>query len=176
MRAPDDTYPESLIRIIQARIQGDEEAAWSAVREISFVPRDRKKERWPAMSVIAKIYARDHYQCRYCGERVILTAAMRLISRLYPIQFPYHPNWKADSTHPAFVSRSATLDHVKPIVGGGDPIAPDNLVTACWNCNRRKGDLDLEEIGWSLVEPRDKDWRGLTNSSLRYGRQSAACP
>ena len=176
MRAPDDTYPESLIRIIQARIQGDEEAAWSAVREISFVPRDRKKERWPAMSVIAKIYARDHYQCRYCGERVILTAVMRLISRLYPIQFPYHPNWKADSTHPAFVSRSATLDHVKPIVGGGDPIAPDNLVTACWNCNRRKGDLDLEEIGWSLVEPRDKDWRGLTNSSLRYGRQSAACP
>jgi hypothetical protein len=85
---------------------------------------------------------------------------------LYPSQFPYHPNWKADSTHPAFVSRSATLDHVKPIAGGGDPMAPDNLVTACWNCNRRKGDLDLEENGWSLVEPRDKNWKGLTELFL----------
>jgi hypothetical protein len=65
MRAPDDTYPESLARIIQARIQGDEGAALTAVREISFVPRDRKKERWPGRTVIAKIYARDHYQCRY---------------------------------------------------------------------------------------------------------------
>ena len=40
------------------------------------------------MSVIAKIYARDHYQCRYCGERLVLTAVMRLVSRLYPEQFP----------------------------------------------------------------------------------------
>ena len=166
MRAPDDPYPESLARIIRARIQGDEEAALAAVGEISFVPPYRRKERWPAMTVIAKIYARDHYQCRYCGERVVLIAVMRLVSRLYPRQFPYHPNWKADSTHPAFVSRSATLDHVKPIAGGGDPVAPDNLVTACWNCNRRKGDLDLEEIGWSLAEPRDKDWSGLTELFL----------
>jgi hypothetical protein len=50
------------------------------------------------MSVIAGVYARDCYQCRYCGERVILTAVMRLLSMLYPGLFPYHPNWKADST------------------------------------------------------------------------------
>jgi hypothetical protein len=41
-------------------------------------------------------------------------------------------------------------------------MAVDNLVTACWNCNRRKGDLDLDELGWALVEPRDKEWKGLT--------------
>lgn len=81
---------------------------------------------------------------------------MRLVSRLYPQQFPYHPNWKAGSTHPAFVSRSATLDHIEPIGLGGDPMDPDNLVTACWGCNRRKGDLRLEEIGWSLIEPADR--------------------
>jgi hypothetical protein len=87
---------------------------------------------------------------------------MRLVSRLYPDLFPYHPNWKADSTHPAFASRSATLDHVQPIAGGGDPVGLDNLVTACWSCNRRKGDLHLAELGWSLVEPRDARWQGLT--------------
>jgi 5-methylcytosine-specific restriction endonuclease McrA len=160
--APSDPYPDSLIRIIQARIRGDDEAAFAAVNEIRFEPPNRKKEQWPAMSVIARVYARDHYQCRYCGERLILTAVMRLVSRLYPDQFPYHPNWKADSTHPAFISRSATLDHIQPIAGGGDPMALDNLVTACWNCNRRKGDLGLHELRWVLVEPRDKEWKGLT--------------
>jgi hypothetical protein len=94
MRTPDDTYPELLARIIQARIQGDEEAALAAVSEISFVPRNRDKERGPGRTVIAKIYARDHYQCRYCGERVILTPVMRLGSKLYPIQFPYHRTGK----------------------------------------------------------------------------------
>ena len=162
MRAPDDPYPDTLHRIIDARIAGDEVTALKALAGIRFEPRLRRPERWPSRTVIAKIYARDNYHCRYCGERVILTPVMRLVSRLYPKQFPYHPNWKADSTHPAFVSRSATLDHVVPIADEGDPVDPANLVTACWGCNRRKGDLRLDEIGWSLVEPADKTWKGLT--------------
>jgi 5-methylcytosine-specific restriction endonuclease McrA len=162
VRSPDDPYPDALIRVIQTRIAGDETAALAEITTIGFTPPQRRVERWPAMSVIAGVYARDHYHCRYCGERVILTAVMRLVARLYPEQFPYHPNWKADATHPAFISRSATLDHVRPIADGGDSLVLDNLVTACWNCNRRKGDLRLEEIGWTLVEPRDASWRGLT--------------
>jgi 5-methylcytosine-specific restriction endonuclease McrA len=162
IRAPDDPYPDALARIIQARIDADDAAALIEMTKIRFVPPGRKTEQWPSMSVIARVYARDHYQCRYCGERVILTAVMRLMSRLYPELFPYHPNWKADSTHPAFVSRSATLDHVQSIADGGDPVALDNLVTACWSCNRRKGDFHPAELGWSLVEPRDAHSRGLT--------------
>jgi hypothetical protein len=41
-----------------------------------------------------------------------------------------------------------------------------NLVTACWGCNRRKGDLRLDEIGWSLVEPADSTWMGLSDLYL----------
>jgi 5-methylcytosine-specific restriction endonuclease McrA len=162
MRAPNDPYPDTLHRIINARIAGDEVTASKALAAIRFEPRLGRQERWPSRTVIARIYVRDNYHCRYCGERVILTPVMRLVSRLYPKQFPYHPNWKADSTHPAFVSRSATLDHVVPISDEGDPVDPANLVTACWGCNRRKGDLRLDEIGWSLVEPADKAWKGLT--------------
>jgi 5-methylcytosine-specific restriction endonuclease McrA len=162
MRAPDDPYPDTLHEIIKARIAGDEAAASKALAGIRFEPRLRRPERWPSRTVIARIYARDNYHCRYCGERVILTPVMRLVARLYPEQFPYHPNWKADSTHPAFASRSATLDHIVPIADEGDPVDPANLVTACWGCNRRKGDLRLDEIGWSLVEPADKAWKGLT--------------
>jgi len=98
------------------------------MNQIRFLPPERTTERWPAMSVIAAVYARDRYQCRYCGERVILTAVIRLVSRLYPDLFPYDPNWKADSTHPAFVFRSATLDHIHPIADGGDPLDPASLV------------------------------------------------
>ena len=162
MRAPDDPHPDALARIIHARIEGDEETALAEMTKFRFLPPERKTERWPAMSVIASVYARDHYQCRYCGERVILTAVMRLVSRLYPELFPYHPNWKTGSTHPAFVSRSATLDHVQPIADGGDPLDRANLVTACWGCNRRKGDLRLDELGWSLIEPSIRNWHGLT--------------
>jgi hypothetical protein len=63
VRAPNDPYPDSLAQIIRARIRGEYEVAFAAVNAICFRPLNRKKEQWPAMSVIAKVYARDHYQC-----------------------------------------------------------------------------------------------------------------
>lgn len=39
---------------------------------------------------------------------------MRLVARWFPEEFPWHKNWKGGETHPAFASRSATLDHVIP--------------------------------------------------------------
>lgn len=161
VRAPDDPYPEILSRLVTDLICGDEDNAHELLHRIRFRPQARATEKWPNRTVIAEIYKRDRYQCRYCGAKVILTPVMRLIARLYPEQFPYHPNWKADSTHPAFPARAATLDHVVPIADGGDPLARENLVTACWGCNRRKGDLRLEEIGWSLTDPADDSWMGL---------------
>jgi 5-methylcytosine-specific restriction endonuclease McrA len=34
---------------------------------------------------------------------------------------------------------ATTVDHVIPIIAGGDPIAYDNLVSSCTACNSRKG-------------------------------------
>ena len=34
---------------------------------------------------------------------------------------------------------ATTVDHVIPIVQGGDPLAYDNLVSCCSTCNSRKG-------------------------------------
>jgi 5-methylcytosine-specific restriction endonuclease McrA len=34
---------------------------------------------------------------------------------------------------------ATTVDHVIPIIQGGDPIAYDNLVSCCVTCNSRKG-------------------------------------
>ncbi|ANC31958.1 HNH endonuclease [Isoptericola dokdonensis DS-3] len=161
-RQLDDPYPEALESALHHVADRDIDGARSVLQDIQFAPVPRRPERWPSTSVIAGIYARDCYQCRYCGEKTVLTPVMRLLSRLFPDEFPMHPNWKSDQTHPAFVSRSATLDHVQSIAGGGDPVAEDNLVTACWGCNRRKGDLRLDELGWELRDPADPHWRGLT--------------
>jgi len=162
MRASDDPYPDVLERVILAPLSNDEAQAGRVLDEIPFEPAMTTKEKWPATSVIARVYARDSYQCGYCGEKVVLLQLMRLISRLFPTKFPYQQNWKADSTHPAFISRGATLDHLVPIAGGGDPVSEANLVTSCWGCNRRKGDSLLEEIGWELVSPTDPSWQGLS--------------
>jgi 5-methylcytosine-specific restriction endonuclease McrA len=157
-----DPYPEVLGEALRLVAAGDIDGARAAVRRIRFEPAPRRPERWPTTSVVARIYARDRYQCRYCGERTILPPVMRLLSRVFPDEFPMHTNWKADVTHPAFVARSTTLDHVAPIAGGGDPVAETNLVTACWGCNRRKGGLTLTELGWRPRDPADPEWRGLT--------------
>jgi 5-methylcytosine-specific restriction endonuclease McrA len=53
--------------------------------------------------VRARIYARDDYTCRYCGER----------------------------------GGRLECDHVVPLSKGGSD-EDDNLVTACWRCNRSK--------------------------------------
>ena len=34
---------------------------------------------------------------------------------------------------------ATTVDHVIPIISGGDPIAYDNLVSCCQSCNSKKG-------------------------------------
>lgn len=40
----------------------------------------------------------------------------------------------------------ATLDHVKPVSKGGERYSSANIVVACWPCNMRKRDMDVEEF------------------------------
>jgi HNH endonuclease len=87
---------------------------------------------------------------------------MELLGGIYPEQFPFHRNWKGGETHPAIISRSAVIDHRDPGSAGGDWVARANLVTACWPCNARKGDLSLRLLGWELLAVSETEWDGLT--------------
>lgn len=40
----------------------------------------------------------------------------------------------------------ATLDHVKPLSKGGEQFHSSNLVVACFTCNSRKKDKDIDEF------------------------------
>lgn len=162
--SPDrDPYPAILEQAVQARIAGDDLAARDLLVGIAERPAPRVAQKWPNRDVIASVYDRDRYHCRYCTKQVLLTPLMRLLSRLYPDVLPYHSNWKVGHTHPAYAARSATLDHLVPLALNGDAIDRDNLVTACWVCNRIKGDLALADLGWTLRDIPETPWRGLAD-------------
>jgi HNH endonuclease len=162
VRPQTDDYPDELERVIKALLEEGREAAEQLMEPISYPRREVARRADPSETVIASVYRRDHFHCRYCGCQVLPTQVMRLISELFSEEFPYHPNWKGGETHPAIPSRSATLDHVLPwSAGGGNDT--DNLVCACWICNRIKGDLMLEQLDWTLLPIKaDTQWDGLT--------------
>jgi len=158
-----DAVPEALQAVVAALVNDDVSMARAHIDVIAFHRQDATLRRAPPPQVLAEIYDRDRYQCRYCGRKTVLIEVMRLLSGLFPEQFPYHPNWKASETHPAYWSVSATHDHVVPVSRGGDSLDPSNIVTACWACNARKSGLRLEDIGFTLREPNDQTWRGLAD-------------
>lgn len=166
MTLPQSDQPahlDDLVALAAALVTGDDTQASDAVSRLRWTPTPVIPRLEPSIRVIAQVYERDRYQCRYCGHRVVLTAVLRMLSRLYPDVINYTSNWTAGKTHPAFATLSATLDHIEPVATGGAGLDPDNLACACWSCNRRKGDLALSDLGWTLRDPHDDGWRGLAD-------------
>ncbi len=163
----DDEYPDVLEAVLRALVDAGPEAARVALQPIAYPPHDVLPR--PAMprSVMLAIFWRDHWTCRYCGGRTIFTPVMALLGTLFPDQFPFHRNWKGGQTHPAVIARSAIVDHVIPGAHGGSWADPDNLATACWPCNARKGDLTLGQLAWELRPIDPSGWDGLTGSYQR---------
>ncbi len=148
----------------KALAEGNRSAALGAIAKIAFTRPEPSGRPEPPLRTFALVFARDHFQCRYCGVRTIPTPVMRVVSSVFPEEFPYHPNWKASATHPAISMCSTSLDHLEPVARGGDPLALGNLVTACWVCNLKKGDRTIAELGWELRSHGavDPQWDGLT--------------
>lgn len=72
------------------------------------------------------VYQRDNYVCHLCGKHTLKA---------------WDENNKA---------QSPTLDHIIPKSQGG-PDTPDNLATACFECNVRRGVKDAEAYRRSLL-------------------------
>ena len=88
-------------------------------------------------------------------------ALLRLLSRLLPSEFPFHPNWKMTETHMVYWELFPTVDHIVPIARGG---ADDetNWATTSMLRNSAKSNWTLEELGWQLVPAGDlREWDGL---------------
>lgn len=121
----------------------------------------RTPDRTPTHSVKTAVFARDGWRCRYCGVRVMLPKARKVVVEAFPDVVCW--SGKDKDLHAAFYALSAVADHVVPHALGGSSDL-DNLVTTCQCCNYGKGDRLLAEVG--LLDPRDRSptvdaWDGL---------------
>lgn len=159
---------QTVQKVCEALLAGDKEKASSIARaEYPFTgepPAGRKYKEAES----TRIFIRDGFVDRYSGERLVFPAALRLLSRLLPEEFPLQTNWKMSECHIVYWELSPTVDHVVPISRGG---ADDetNWVTTSMLRNSAKSNWTLEELGWALLPPGDfRQWDGLISWLLEY--------
>ena len=114
-----------------------------------------------------RVFVRDGFIDRYSGRRLVFPGALRLLSQLYPAEFPFHNNWKTDACHFAFYELFPTIDHVVPVSRGGTD-DESNWISTSMVRNAAKANFTLAELGWSLLPPgRLGEWDGLMGWFLR---------
>jgi hypothetical protein len=179
-------------RVVEALRAGNIAAARETLRNeypfVAVVPESRRYTDVQALQV----FVRDGFIDRYSGQRLLFPGVLRLLSRLLPEEFPYHPNWKTAETHPAYYELFPTIDHVVSVTRDGKD-REENWVTTSMARNATKANWKLEEIGWSLHPPGSlAEWDGLmrffvefvaSNRSLledaylgRWYRAAGSCP
>ena len=116
------------------------------------------------------IFLRDGFIDRYSGKRLVFPGTLRVLSILLPDEFPYHPNWKVEVTHPAFWELFPTIDHEVPVSRGGLD-KQSNWVTTSQPMNAAKANWTLDQLGWRLLDSAPSDeWDGLTRWCLEFVR------
>ena len=114
-----------------------------------------------------RVFSRDGFIDRYTGKRLVFPGTLRLLSKFFPVEFPFHSNWKTDECHFAFWELSPTIDHVVPLSRGGAD-HEDNWVSTSMVRNAAKANFTIEELGWQLLPSGDlSQWDGLTHWFLR---------
>ena len=135
--------------------------------EVPFQPVRRVFRRYSKCQML-KVFLRDGFVDRYSGEKLVFPPVLRIISSLFPAEFPFHPNWKMSECHIAYWYLMPTLDHIIPVARGG---ADDhsNWVSTSQMRNSMKSGWLLSELGWELRCAGSMDeWDGLLGWTIEY--------
>lgn len=127
----------------------------------------RTKRKYSATQA-TKLFVRDGFIDRYTGERLVFPGVLRLISELFPAEFPYHSAWKFGVGHSWYWELFPSVDHVVPVTHAGAD-EEDNWVTTSFMSNLSRSNYSLEDLGWT-VRPIEIDpaWDGLTIWYRKY--------
>ena len=158
----------TIVEVCSALLSSGPDAARSVLeRDYKFDPEPVIKRQYGPVESM-RVFIRDGFIDRYTGTRVIFPPVFRILSLALPVDFPYHPAWKTELTHPAYWELGATIDHLTPVTRGGLD-DPSNWITASMASNSAKMNWTLDELGWSLHAPGDiREWDGLTGWFLDY--------
>jgi 5-methylcytosine-specific restriction endonuclease McrA len=121
-------------------------------------------------------FLQDSYTCRYCSRPTVALEVLKLLSKAFPQDLPYHRNWRPVEEHIVYWTCSTSLEHIVPFPAGGKSNLK-NLVTACYLCNDAKNCLPLDLLGWTVRAQAHSDWLGLTEhvSKLRTVVKHLGC-
>ncbi len=105
----------------------------------------------PNINTKARVLVRDGFTCCYCGNRLYLAQAVKVLDLHYPGEKHWDAHWGSEPLK----SNGATVDHIVPEDEGGYDTL-DNLVACCVVCNSSKG------TGERVLLPQspDKTWDG----------------
>ena len=119
--------------------------------EYPFEPLANVGRRYSALQCML-VFARDGFIDRYSGRRLVFPGTLRLLSRILPLKFPFHNNWKTDACHFAFYELFPTIDHLVPVSRGGAD-NESNWVSTSMIRNAAKSNFTVEELGWQTAPP-----------------------
>lgn len=153
---------EVIREVCESLSSDDVERGRKALKEgYPFVPKGRHPRNYTAFKKFT-IFLRDGFIDRYSGERLLFPGVLKVLSDVYPIEFPYHKNGKMTLGHMAYWHLLPTIDHVEPYAAGGGS-DDHNLVTTSMLHNGMKSCYSMDELGWELHSPGNlKDWDGMT--------------
>lgn len=131
------------------------------------VPNTVTKRQYTAVESTC-LFITDGFIDRYDGERLIFPGVLRVLSDIFPNEFPYHPNWKSGACHQWYWELFPTVDHIVPVTLAGLD-KPENWVTTSMFNNLMKSNTALENLGWSVVTRGDfGEWDGLIHWFVKY--------
>jgi 5-methylcytosine-specific restriction endonuclease McrA len=137
---------------------------------------DRERKDIPK-SLERQVFIRDHYHCRYCGNKLIAKEVWEKLAKIANddrlrlfrqtlIQAKPDGTTKAgnEDVPGLFFFTCTSPDHVVPYSLNGSTTI-ENLVASCYNCNFGKGSYTCYQIGIEdpfRRSPMDEEWDGLS--------------
>lgn len=115
-----------------------------------------------------KVFERDGYKCRYCGNKLISQTFFRLLIKQLNSDL-FKRGTTNLTTHGILHLAWPVADHVIPWNKGGRTHL-DNLVSSCASCNYGKDGYTIEQLGIENPlkrEPLNDHWNGLTDKIER---------
>jgi 5-methylcytosine-specific restriction endonuclease McrA len=119
------------------------------------------------------VFKRDNWTCRYCGDPVFFSPALKLLNGINPRHGYYHKNGKTGRMLPLLQWKWASVDHINPHSKGGEH-SEENFVTACWECNlkwREKTDGKPNQNKCNKIA-KDLNWDGFSGLYLELSKKN----